>query len=180
MQTQLDALNQAQMIIASRKEQGVNIQLNSLTVDGLASFNNVTTKQITSNTDGNILTINGRGIEGAGSVSVATGSQNVFEADSRQIVIGNIQNTTRPVKVFGALSVGINNPDPSVNFAVGGDVSIGGKKFTNGTSVPTSGIFATGDICWNTAPTRGGFVGWICIVGGNPGEWSPFGAIVAQ
>ena len=154
--------------------------LTSLTVDGVASFNNITTKQITSNTDGNILTINGRGIEGAGSVSVATGSQTVFEADSRQIVIGNIQNTARPVKVFGALSVGINNPDPAVNFAVGGDVNIGGKKFTNSTSTPTSGIFATGDICWNTAPTRGGFVGWICIVGGNPGEWSPFGAIVAQ
>jgi hypothetical protein len=33
MQTQADALNQAQMIIASRKEQGVDIQLNSLTVD---------------------------------------------------------------------------------------------------------------------------------------------------
>jgi hypothetical protein len=154
--------------------------LNSLTVDGIASFKNITTKEITSNTDGNILTINGRGIEGAGSVSVATGSQNVFEADGRQIVIGNIQNTARPVKVFGSLSVGINNPDPSVNFAVGGDVSIGGKKFTNSTSVPTSGIFSAGDICWNTAPTRGGFVGWICIVGGNPGEWAPFGAIVAQ
>jgi hypothetical protein len=33
METDADALNQAQMIIASRKEQGVNIQLNSLTVD---------------------------------------------------------------------------------------------------------------------------------------------------
>jgi len=33
MQTEADALNQAQMIIASRKEQGVDIQLNSLTVD---------------------------------------------------------------------------------------------------------------------------------------------------
>lgn len=33
MQTDTDALNQAEMIIASRKEQGVNIQLNSLTVD---------------------------------------------------------------------------------------------------------------------------------------------------
>ena len=32
MQTEADALNQALMIIASRKEQGVNIQLNSLTV----------------------------------------------------------------------------------------------------------------------------------------------------
>jgi hypothetical protein len=33
MTTEADALNQAQMIIASRKEQGVNIQLNSLTID---------------------------------------------------------------------------------------------------------------------------------------------------
>ena len=33
MQTDLDALNQAQTIIASRKEQGVDILLNSLTVD---------------------------------------------------------------------------------------------------------------------------------------------------
>lgn len=37
MQTEADALNQAQMIIASRKEQGVNIQLNSLTVDAYGS-----------------------------------------------------------------------------------------------------------------------------------------------
>jgi hypothetical protein len=33
MQTEADALNQALMIIASRKEQGVDIQLNSLTID---------------------------------------------------------------------------------------------------------------------------------------------------
>jgi hypothetical protein len=33
MQTEADALNQAKMIIASRKEQGVDLQLNSLTVD---------------------------------------------------------------------------------------------------------------------------------------------------
>jgi len=33
MQSESDALNQARMIVASRKEQGVDIQLNSLTVD---------------------------------------------------------------------------------------------------------------------------------------------------
>ena len=33
METDVDALNQAKMIIASRKEQGVNLQLKSLTVD---------------------------------------------------------------------------------------------------------------------------------------------------
>jgi hypothetical protein len=154
--------------------------LSSLTVAGQSNLNNVTTHEITSNTNGDILTINGQGINGASSVSIKTNSQGVFEADSKQIVIGNVQNTRVPVKVFGALSVGINNPDPTVNFSVGGDVNIGGKKFTNGTSSPTFGVYTTGDICWNTSPTRGGYVGWICIVGGTPGEWAPFGAIVAQ
>jgi hypothetical protein len=37
MQPEADALNQAKTIIASRKEQGVNIQLNSLTVDAYGS-----------------------------------------------------------------------------------------------------------------------------------------------
>jgi hypothetical protein len=37
MTTESDALNQAQMIIASRKEQGVNIQLNSLTIDAYST-----------------------------------------------------------------------------------------------------------------------------------------------
>ena len=37
MQSDTDALNQAQMIIASRKEEGVNLSLNSLTVDAYGS-----------------------------------------------------------------------------------------------------------------------------------------------
>jgi hypothetical protein len=37
MQTEADALNQALMIVASRKEQGVDLQLNSLTVDAYGS-----------------------------------------------------------------------------------------------------------------------------------------------
>lgn len=37
MQTEADALNQALMIVASRKEQGVDLQLNSLTVDAFGS-----------------------------------------------------------------------------------------------------------------------------------------------
>ena len=154
--------------------------LSSLTVAGQSNLNNVTTHEITSTTNGDTLSINGQGINGATSVSIKTNSQGVFEADSKQIVIGNVQNTRVPVKVFGALSVGINNPDPTVNFSVSGDVNIGGKKFTNATSSPTFGVYATGDICWNTSPTRGGYIGWICIVGGTPGEWAPFGAIAAQ
>ena len=41
----------------------------------------------------------------------------------------------------------------------------------------TEGIFNKGDICWNTNPTPGNFVGWICIMAGSPGQWTTFGPI---
>jgi hypothetical protein len=79
--------------------------------------------------------------------------------------------------VFGPLSIGINNPDPDVEFSVNGNVSIGGKKFVTGMSSPTEGNFARGDICWNSNPTGGNYIGWVCIGVGN---WLPFGEINRQ
>jgi hypothetical protein len=49
-----------------------------------------------------------------------------------------------------------------------------------GPSMPASGTFKQGDITWNTNPQSAGpnaYVGWICITGGTPGIWRPFGAI---
>ena len=34
-----------------------------------------------------------------------------------------------------------------------------------------------GDIVWNQSPTPSGFVGWICMRAGTPGEWKAFGQI---
>jgi hypothetical protein len=47
------------------------------------------------------------------------------------------------------------------------------------TSTPTSGLWATGAIVYNAAPTPGGFLGWVCTSGGSPGTWKSFGAISA-
>ena len=99
---------------------------------------------------------------------------------SSEIAIGSRTNTRRPVKVFGALSVGINNPDPTLGLSVAGDVSFNNKKFINGTEAPQSGEFRKGDICWNQQPTLAGYVGWICLVDGTPGVWAPFGQIANQ
>lgn len=46
-------------------------------------------------------------------------------------------------------------------------------------SVPTSGTYRVGHIVWNTYPTPGGVVGWICTTAGTPGTWKTFGAISA-
>jgi hypothetical protein len=47
----------------------------------------------------------------------------------------------------------------------------------NASSVPTKGNYKRGDIVWNSAPTPGGFLGWICVATGTPGTWKGFGTI---
>jgi hypothetical protein len=39
--------------------------------------------------------------------------------------------------------------------------------------IPASGTWQLGDKCWNTAPTAGGVLMWICTTGGTPGTWKP-------
>ena len=53
------------------------------------------------------------------------------------------------------------------------------KKWTSGTTAPTTGIWAKGDICWNTAPSAAGYIGWVCTVAGTSGTWKGFGLIEA-
>jgi hypothetical protein len=55
----------------------------------------------------------------------------------------------------------------------------GSKGEDYGTAAPTSGTWPTGFIRWNTNPTAGGYMGWVCVSGGTPGTWKGFGAIQA-
>jgi hypothetical protein len=48
-----------------------------------------------------------------------------------------------------------------------------------GTAEPTAGTWVQGDMVWNSAPTAGGTLGWICVAGGSPGTWKTFGSIQA-
>lgn len=49
----------------------------------------------------------------------------------------------------------------------------------SGTAAPTAGSWAQGDIVWNSAPSAGGTVGWICTASGSPGTWKAWGSIAA-
>jgi len=100
-----------------------------------------------------------------------------LKINDNEFVIGNKQNPTRPLKLFGQLAIGVNTPDASVDLEVKGNVSFAGKKFVTGNTSPIFGSFKLGDVCWNTEPQEGAYAGWICIKAGNPGEWAPFGAI---
>ncbi|MFN3675419.1 MAG: hypothetical protein ACK4TC_05515 [Sphingomonas pseudosanguinis] len=46
-----------------------------------------------------------------------------------------------------------------------------------GSAPPTSGSYDAGALWLNDAPSEGGFVGWVCITGGDPGVWRTFGSI---
>lgn len=48
-----------------------------------------------------------------------------------------------------------------------------------GSAAPTSGTYRAGDRCKNTAPSAGGYDGWVCVVAGTPGTWKGYGSIQA-
>jgi hypothetical protein len=161
--------------------------LNSLTVSGdtalhgTLSVDGITTLKTLQFTDGtkNVI-IDKTGVGSFTDITIKSAGHEALYADAHEINVGDRDLTNRPVKVFGPLSVGISNPDPTLQFAVNGDVAIGGKKFTNANQAPTSGNWSQGDICWNNTPLPSSFIGWVCIQTGSPGTWVGFGLIANQ
>lgn len=156
--------------------------LQSLTVQGSADFLdtvNINEMTVAKVSCGDIA-ITSAGVTSQTAIVMSVQGKRAIYADDDQVSIGDAQAQYKPVKVFGALSVGINNPDPSLSFSVNGDVNIGGKRFTSSDTAPGIGTYQVGDICWNTKPQANSYVGWVCIVSGDPGEWLPFGGINIQ
>jgi hypothetical protein len=79
--------------------------------------------------------------------------------------------------IHGKLGIGVNNMDADVALATDGPIKIAGKKITSGTEIPTSGTFRQGDIVYNDNAVATGYVGWVCVREGTPGEWKSFGQI---
>ncbi len=91
------------------------------------------------------------------------------------IVVGN--ENTKPVKmnVWGQLGVGVKYPQESLH--VDGNIKFAERVFTAGVQEPKEGRWDTGSIVWNERPEKNLPVGWICIKGGKPGSWRPFGMV---
>jgi len=77
------------------------------------------------------------------------------------------------------LSVGAKNPLPDVDLTVAGAIRFQNTKHERLSNTPESGNYQKGDVVWNTDPKPTGFVGWVCIREGTPGEWKGFGQISA-
>ena len=93
------------------------------------------------------------------------------------IVVGTQGSDNARVNIHGKLGVGVSNIDNDVSLSTSGPIKFDGRKMENGAAAPTAGVYAVGDIVWNTNPTPTGYVGWVCIRDGTPGIWKAFGAI---
>jgi len=93
------------------------------------------------------------------------------------ITLGNKTKQPAQVTVQGKLSIGVNNPDPGVDLHVSGAIKFSNNLHSASDAEPTYGAFTLGDIVWNTKPVPGGWIGWVCIASGSPGQWTPFGAV---
>ena len=146
-----------------------------VTSTGVATFNNIILTDGTQN-----VLIDNKGVGSFKSITVSTAGYEALYADANEVNLGDRNNVNRTVKVFGNLSIGVANPDAGLQLAVNGDVSLGGKRFTNDTQPPQSGTWSQGDICWNTQPQPNSYIGWTCVQSGNPGVWLGFGMIASQ
>ena len=158
--------------------------LQSLVVNGRTTLNNdliIKSGILQTNTVsvGN-LTVLDSAITTTNQFTLTVGQASAVYADVSRISVGNKENTTRTLNLYGKVGINVTNPDPTVALSVGGDVSLGGKRFTSGVNIPTIGTFNIGDICWNTAPNAGSYIGWVCVTAGGPGQWAPFGMIASQ
>lgn len=78
-----------------------------------------------------------------------------------------------------------NNAFTGPTFQNGYAVKLNGALYntalirTLGTAAPVTGTYKQGDIVYNSAPTAGGFIGFVCVTAGTPGTWKTFGAISA-
>jgi len=91
------------------------------------------------------------------------------------IVLGDEKNKSVNVNVAGRLGVGAKNPQESLH--VVGNIKFADRTFASGTGIPTEGRWDTGSVIWNDQPEINLPVGWVCIKGGTPGSWRPFGQI---
>lgn len=129
--------------------------------------------------------VRSQGIEVVIGADDATGFVGTFEprpfaigTDDKKIIYiatdGKV-NVNNSMTVVGKLGIGVNNPQEDLE--IRGNIKFQDRIFSSGNAVPTTGTWTKGSIIWNSQPDLGQPVGWICLKGGSPGHWRPFGVI---
>ena len=91
------------------------------------------------------------------------------------VVVGAETGKSVKMTVYGQLGVGVKYPSQALE--VDGNIKFAERIFASGEKYPTDGRWDTGSIVWNEKPALNKHVGWVCLKGGKPGNWRPFGLI---
>jgi hypothetical protein len=59
-------------------------------------------------------------------------------------------------------------------------INIVGNQVSYATALPTTFQHLRGAIVWNSAPSEGGPIGWVCIGSGTPGAFAPIANVLAE
>lgn len=108
-----------------------------------------------------------------------TGSLEIVTDDTARITIDSTGqvNLNNKVVIKDKLGVGVKNFAVDADITSAGPIRFQNKKFEVGEGAPTAGVYAKGDIVWNTDPKPSSYIGWVCTTSGTPGVWKPFGQI---
>lgn len=94
---------------------------------------------------------------------------------NKQIILYRGDGTSNSTISMNAGTGEVYHGDLSMNTTPGGGGVV--RKIIRRAAAPASGTWAQGDICFYTGPAAGGKIGAVCVTGGTPGTWKPFGAI---
>jgi len=124
-----------------------------------------------SGTTGQVLTVNADG-----SIAWSSSSTNPMTTAGDTVYGGASGAETRlPIGTAGqVLTVNTGATAPSwTTVAVPGTlpVTLGSNHMTWAAAPPTTGTWAVGDVCWNTAATAGGSPGWVNTSASGSGTW---------
>ncbi len=91
------------------------------------------------------------------------------------VVVGAEIGKPVNLNVFGKVGIGVKYPQESLE--VSGNIKFAERTFASGEQAPTDGRWDSGSIVWNEKPDINKHIGWVCVKGGKPGSWRPFGLI---
>jgi hypothetical protein len=108
-----------------------------------------------------------KGATGTG-IAVATGNVQTLYCDGTNVIA-----VTQPSSGgSGTVTMGGAVTGPSSASAL-----FYGIPWVAGTAAPGAGAHVVGEIVWNTTPAADGFIGFVCVTAGTPGNWKGFGLI---
>jgi hypothetical protein len=105
-------------------------------------------------------------VAGSPTAYAFAGIANCFQVNA----IGNVNDGPGGIQMFDS------DPENGTVLSAGMQIQ-NGRQLTTGTAAPTSGTWNRGDVVQNTAPSSGGYAGWICMASGTPGTWAGYGVI---